>query len=216
MKIIFISHSYPPILGGIENQNFNLVTGLEKIDQVKIKVISNQKGKWFLPFFLPWAFLKTFFLLGSYDACLFGSGVTTPIGRVLRFFHPRKKFFSVIHGLDVTFANKKGLLAKTYKAINIPSIISMNKLFMVGNATIEEATRVGIPRKKCVFIPNGVDFETLKSDGNRGDMEKIFGKKLAGKKLILRLGRFVPHKGTSWFIENIMPRLPENISLVAV
>ena len=45
MKIIFISHSYPPILGGIENQNFNLATGLGKLDQVKIKIISNKKGK---------------------------------------------------------------------------------------------------------------------------------------------------------------------------
>lgn len=215
MKIIFISHSYPPILGGIENQNFNLATGLGKLDQVKIKIISNKKGKWLLPLFLPWAFLKTFFILSNYDACLFGSGVVAPIGRVLRFFHPRKKFFSIAHGLDITFANKKGLLSQIYKVINIPAIGSMNKIIAVGNSTIEEAVKLGISRKKCVFIPNGMDLEKLQSNGTRQDAEKIFGKKLAGKKLILRLGRFVPHKGTSWFINNVMPHLGENIILVA-
>ncbi len=213
MKILFISHSYPPILGGIENQNFNLAKGLK--EKAEVKVIANKKGKWFLPFFIPVTFLQAFFTLGKYDVCLFGSGIMTPLGRVLRFFHPRKKFFSVIHGLDVTFVNKKGFLAKTYKLINIPAIASMHKLFMVGSATIEEAVKVGVPREKCVFIPNGVHWKDLKSESTRGDMEKIFGKKLAGKKVIFRMGRFVPHKGVSWFIENVMPKLPENVVLIA-
>ncbi len=213
MKIIFISHSYPPILGGIENQNFSLANGLGKI--ATVKVIANKKGKWFLPFFIPVTFLRVFFILGKYDACLFGSGVMTPLGRALRFFHPRKKFFSIIHGLDITFSNKKEFLAKIYKLTNLPAIISMNKLFMVGNATIEEAVKVGVPREKCFFIPNGVNQKEMVSDGKRSDMEKIFGKKLVGKKVIFRMGRFVPHKGVSWFIENVMPKLPENIVLIA-
>lgn len=35
------------------------------------------------------------------------------------------------------------------------------------------------------------------------------------KKVILRLARFVPHKGTSWFIENVIPELPENVVMIA-
>ncbi len=57
MKLLFVSHSYPPIKGGIENQNYNLAKGLEKL--IKVKVIANGRGKWFLPFFLSLGFFES-------------------------------------------------------------------------------------------------------------------------------------------------------------
>jgi len=213
MKILFISHSYPPILGGVESQNYNLAQNLAKLTPTKI--IANDRGKWWLPVFVPVTFVRAFFLMTNYDACLVGNGVLAPVAAVLKFFHPRKKFFSVIHGLDLTFAYKKGFLPKIYSLINIPSIKKMDKLFMVGNFTIEEALKIGIPKDRCIFIPNGVPIEDFKKDFSREDMSKLFGEDLKNKKLILRLGRFVPHKGTAWFIKNVMPQLDENIVMVA-
>ena len=213
MKILFISHSYPPILGGVESQNYNLAKSLSEI--AKVKIIANGKGKWWLPIFIPLTFLRAFFLMTNYDVCLMGNGVLAPIGSLLKFFHPKKKFFSVIHGLDITFANKKGLLPKIYKNINIPSIKKLDKLFMVGNFTIEESIKIGILKEKCVFIPNGVPIEGLKKECSRDELSKILGSEIKDKKIILRLGRFVPHKGTAWFIEKIMPRLSENVIMIA-
>jgi glycosyltransferase involved in cell wall biosynthesis len=214
MKILFLSHSYPPILGGVESQNYNLAQGLSKIAQVKI--IANGHGKWWLPVFVPITFIRAFFLMMNCDACLLGNGVLAPMGILLKFFHPKKKIFSVIHGLDITFANKSGVLSKIYKTINIPSIKKLDKLFMVGNFTIESAVKAGIPRENCVFIPNGVFIENLKKEFSREDLSTLWEKNITDKKIILRLGRFVPHKGTAWFIKNIMPRLPENVILFAV
>ncbi|MFO7806829.1 MAG: glycosyltransferase family 4 protein [Candidatus Moraniibacteriota bacterium] len=213
MKILFISHSYPPTVGGIEKQNYELSKELSKI--TKTKIIANRKGKIFLPFFIPWAFLKSFFLMTKYDACLVGSGVLAPVARLLKFFHPKKKFFSVIHGLDITFSQKEGFLPKIYKKINIESLKKLDKLFAVGNATIEEALNAGIDGDICKFIPNGVSEEDLKEKHSRKELEELFGKNLKGKKVILRLARFVPHKGTSWFIENVIPKLPSNVVMIA-
>ena len=209
MKILFISHSYPPLVGGIENQNYNLAEGLSKIAQ--IKVIANKHGKWWLPFFITLTFLRAFFLMANYDVCLFGSGVLTPIGAILKFFHPKKKFFSVIHGLDVTFANKSGFLSKIYKAINIPSIKEMDKLFMVGNFTIKESVKAGILKEKCVFIPNGVPIEKLKKEYSRDELSKIWGSETKDKKIILTSGRLEKRKGVAWFCENVIPKLSKNI-----
>jgi glycosyltransferase involved in cell wall biosynthesis len=86
---------------------------------------------------------------------------------------------------------------------------------MVGNATIEEAVKFGIAREKCKFIPNGINKDDLVENHTRKELSKIFGKKTQGKKVILRLGRFVPHKGTSWFIDNVMPELSKNILMIA-
>ena len=213
MKILFISHSYPPIKGGVESQNYNLAQKLQEATETKI--IANGVGKKFLPIFLPWAFLQAFFLMTKYDVCLLGNGVLAPIGATLKFFHPKKKFFCIVHGLDVNFANREGFLSKVYSKINIHTLKKFNKLFMVGNATIEEAVNIGIDQDLCKFIPNGVNEQDFKESHTRKELSQIYGKNLDDKKVIMRLGRFVPHKGTAWFIENVMPKLPENVVLIA-
>ncbi len=213
MKILFISHSYPPIRGGVESQNYNLAENLKKIADVK--VIANGRGKKYLSVFLPVTLAKMLFLMPRCDACLAGNGVLAPLAAFVKFFHRRKKYFCVVHGLDITFANKKGFLSKIYRAVNIPSLKKLDKLLMVGNATIEEAVKAGIDRRHCVFIPNGVNAGDFCEYHTRGELSEVFGEETGDKKIILRLARFVPHKGTSWFIENVMPKLPQNVRLAA-
>jgi glycosyltransferase involved in cell wall biosynthesis len=213
VRILFISHSYPPVWGGVESQNYNLAENLKKIAEVK--VIANGKGKKYLPIFLPVTLFKMLFLMSKFDACLVGNGVLAPWSAIAKIFHPRKKFFCVVHGLDITFASKRGFLSKIYKNINIPSLKKLDKLLMVGNATIEEAVKIGIKREKCVFIPNGINPEEFAEKHEREDISKILDIDISDKKIIFRLGRFVPHKGTSWFIENVMSKLPEQVIMVA-
>ena len=45
---------------------------------------------------------------------------------------------------------------------------------------------------------------------------KNSGRRLGRQKVILRIARFVPHKGVEWFLRNVLPRLPENYFFVAV
>ncbi len=212
-KLIFISHSFPPLIGGIENQNRDISRGLGEL--VHVKVIANGKGKWFLPIFAPYAFFKALFLMSSYDACLFGSGVVAPLGFFLKLFHPKKKFFSIIHALDIIYAKKKDFLAKIYRFSNIPFIKKMDKLFMVGNASVKEAIDMNFEKEKCIFIPNGIYINNIREEHTRDELEKLVNMDLSEKVVLLRHARFVPHKGTSWFIENVMPKLPENIIMIA-
>ena len=213
MKILFISRAYPPIVGGIEMQNFGIAQALSKISQTKI--IANKKGKKNLLPFLFWATLKSLFILNNYDIVLFGDGVLSPLGAILKFFYRRKKFISIIHGLDITFAHKKSLLGKIYRMINIPCHKRLDKLIMVGQETIREAVKIGIQEDKCVFIPNGLEAEEICYSCSRQDLENLLKINLSGKKIIFRGGRFVKHKGVTWFIKNVMPKLPENFILVA-
>ncbi|MFA6193395.1 MAG: glycosyltransferase family 4 protein [Parcubacteria group bacterium] len=213
MKILFISHSYPPIWGGVESQNFNLAENLKKVAEVK--VIANGKGKIYLPIFLPLTYLRMLFLMFRYDACILGNGVLAPLGEGVKIFHRSKKFFCVVHGLDITFANKKGILSKIYKNVNVVSLKKLDKLLMVGNTTIEEAVKAGIRREHCVFIPNGINPDEFAEKHEKKEISKILGVNIDDKKVIFRLGRFVPHKGTSWFVARVMPNLAENVILVA-
>lgn len=212
-RILFISRAYPPIWGGIEMQNYGIAKALSEITETKI--IANKKGKKFLPFFLPWVALKGLLILSSYDVVLFGDGVLSPLGVFFKVFYPKKKFISVIHGLDITFAHKKSLLGKIYRSINIPSLKKLDKLIMVGNETINQAIKIGISREKCVFIPNGLDTHEIQATYTRQDAEKLLDMDISEKKIMFRGGRIVKHKGVEWFIRNVMPKLPENYILVA-
>ncbi|MDD3498002.1 MAG: glycosyltransferase family 4 protein [Candidatus Moranbacteria bacterium] len=212
-KILFISRAYPPVIGGIENQNYGIGKALSQIAEVRI--IANRRGKKFLPFFILSAYFQSLFSLWKYDVVLFGDGVLSPLGPLLKLFHPKKRFFSIIHGLDITYAQKNTFLGKIYRKINIPSLKKLDKLIMVGNHTISEAEKAGIPKEKCFFIPNGFDLYSIYEKHSRKELEDLLNIRLEGKKVMLRVGRFVRHKGLLWFIKNVMPKLSSDYVLIA-
>jgi len=212
-KILFISRAYPPIIGGIENQNYGIANALKNIAETKI--IANKSGKKNLPFFMPWVFLSSLITFRDYDAVLLGDGVLSLLGAWLKFFYPRKKALSIVHGLDITFACKKSLLGKAYRLINIPCLKKLDRLIMVGQETIKEAVKTGISKDKCVFIPNGLSVEKIAKPHSRSELEKLIDLDLEGKKVIFRGGRFTKHKGVEWFIRNVIPRLSPNYILAA-
>lgn len=213
MKILFISRAYPPVIGGIENQNAGIAKYLAK--ETEVRLLANTRGKRFLPFFLPWVTFRALFLMRRYDALLLGDGVLGPIGALLSIVYPKKKFFSIIHGLDITFAKKKSLMGFLYRAVNIPSLKMLDRLIMVGNETIEQAVLVGINRDYCVFIPNGLDPNELHKHIERAELDTLLSASTQGKKILLRIGRYVRHKGVLWFLENVLPKLPEEYIFVA-
>ncbi|MBU2028938.1 glycosyltransferase family 4 protein [Patescibacteria group bacterium] len=203
MKILFISRAFPPVIGGIENQNYELSLWLKKGS--RIKTIANRLGKKFLPIFLPYALIKSLFLLRKYDVVLLGDAVLCPLGWILKLFYS-KPVISIVHGLDLTYP------LKIYQNFWIRfSVKKMDKLIAVGHETIKAGVRRGIPRDKFVFIPNGVDTQKFLEWHKRQELEKLVGEDLKGKKILLTTGRLVPHKGVAWFCQRVVSRLPDNV-----
>lgn len=200
-------------MGGIERQNFELAQSLGRVADVTI--VANTKGKKFLPLFLPYAMFRIIWDLSRHDVVLLGDGVLAPLGAVARIIMPKKRVFAVIHGLDVTFCQKKSLMGRVYRAVNIPSLRRLDRLIMVGRHTIDEAVKVGVDRERCTFIPNGLYPDEIREPHTRKELAELIDMDLGGKKVILRVGRFVPHKGTAWFIDKVMPLLSQEYVLVA-
>jgi len=205
MKILFISRAHPPIVGGIENQNYELGKHLSKIAQVKI--IANRYGKKFLPIFLPYVSIKALFLMPKFEVLLLGDGVLGIVGfLVKKFYGSRKKVVCICHGLDLTYFF--WLYQKLWVKKFIPAL---DKLIAVGNETIRQGVKRGILEEKFVFIPNGINPEKHIGNYSRADLEKIVGEKLEGKKVILTSGRLAKRKGVAWFIRQVMPKLADNV-----
>ncbi len=212
MKILFISRAFPPITGGIENQNAALAEWLPK--HATVRTLANHGGKAALPWFLPLVLIQSLFLLRNYDAVLLGDGVLAPLGFVLKLFYPKKVVVSVLHGLDITFATKKGFLPRFYAAINIPCLKKLDLVITVSRETKETAEKAGVSPEKCIVINNGIDPKMLSGNFTRGELAELLGKDIQDKSVIVRVGRYVEHKGNEWFIRNVMSLLPDNVILV--
>ena len=218
MKILFISRAYPPVKGGIENQNYELGKWLFEIAEVKI--IANKRGRKFLPLFAPYALAKALFLLPKYDIVLLGDGTLALLGWVIKLFS-KKPVATVLHGLDINWNSSSlgvwyekaliGLYQNFWTKVFLPKF---DKYFAVGNETIRVGVAHGLDEKKFVFIPNGVDTEKYFAPHSREELVKILGIDLANKKVILTSGRLARRKGVAWFIRNVLPKLDRNVIYV--
>ncbi|HBP00687.1 MAG TPA: TetR family transcriptional regulator [Candidatus Moranbacteria bacterium] len=220
MKILFISRAFPPVVGGIENQNYELSKWLPKVDGMEVETIANTRGRKFLPFFAPYALAKTLFLLPKYDAVLLGDGVLAVLGWLIKLFS-NKPVISVVHGLDINWNSKslgvwyEKLLVAIYQKLWVGVFLKkIDRFIAVGNETVNVAVKHGISEKKVVFIPNGVDTEKFIGDHSREKLAEILKENLEGKHVILTSGRLAKRKGVAWFIENVMPILPFNVLYV--
>ncbi|MFZ1654436.1 MAG: glycosyltransferase family 4 protein [Candidatus Moraniibacteriota bacterium] len=215
MKILFVSRAFPPTIGGIEQQNADLARFLG--DRCELTLIANRRGKSFLPVFLPWALFRVLWLLPRHDILLLGDGVLAPIGFIAKCFNSKKAIVSVLHGLDLTFARKSGWLAHVYARLNLPALRSLTGAICVSQETKRVALSVGLSAERCFVVPNGIDTDAfvVRHEHTRAALETLLGKDIAGRQIILRLGRFVEHKGVEWFIRNVVPKLPASVLFVA-
>ncbi len=201
-RILFISHTYPPIVGGVESQNFELYTWLSKIAEVKL--LANRK-RWFIPFFLKYAGLYALTFGRKYDAILLGSCILGNVAWTIKKFS-KIPVITVAHGLDLTWKNK--IYQKLWIKIFLKSV---DKFICVGNETVRIAKEKNIPENRLVFIPNGIDTNKFLGEHSQEELERIIGEKLNGRKTILTTGRLAVHKGVDWFCENVMPKMGDNV-----
>jgi len=215
MKILFISRAFPPIKGGIENQNYELSKWLSEVAEVKI--IANRKGRKFLPIFAPYALVKIIFLLPKYDVVMFGDGTLALLGWIIKLVS-KKPVLTVLHGLDINYNSAslkvwyEKLLISLYQNLWIKIFLhKFDKYFAVGNETIHTGIAHGLEKDKFVFIPNGVDTDKYFAPHSRDELAKILGIDIEGKNVLLTSGRLARRKGVAWFIRNVLPKLDPSI-----
>ncbi len=205
LKILFVSRAFPPIVGGIENMNYELSQWLPKY--AKTKTIANTMGKIALPFFIPWMFFRLLFTMRKYDVLLLGDSLLAILGWWIKQFFPKKKVISIAHGLDITYSNP--LYQIFWTDYFFPKC---DKFISVGNQTIHELSIRNVSKQKCKFIPNGItpdNFVNFKA--TRNDLITLIGNKFENNRFILTSGRLVKRKGVAWFIRNVLPNLPNDI-----
>lgn len=224
MRLLFISHSFPPPgrplanVGGMQRVAMELHGALKKHPRVELRdVLLRTSWRWThartAPFLARagwrlWQMARR----GAVDAVLFSSMVTAglalPLRRVLR--ANGVACGAIAHGRDVT------LPVVPYQWL-LPRIFgALDGVFPVSRATGAACRRRGLPARKMRVVPNGVDPARFAPPEDpkaaRRELLDAFGASLPdGGLLLCSVGRHVKRKGFDWFAGRVLPRLPEGV-----
>lgn len=224
MRLLFVSHSFPPKnapmsnVGGMQRVATELHASLEDRDDVFVKTIALRSSwKWVHVKAVPFLVCLAARLGRATDrfhadTILFTS-MTTALPLLIAGPALKKKgvrLAAIVHGLDVTDPNPAYQLAVRRLCQMLDAVMPVSR------ATGEELVARGLPRHKVHVVPNAVDLSRFESVSERRG--KSTGISIEGAPplpedafLIVTVGRQVRRKGFAWFIENVMPKLPERV-----
>ncbi len=145
----------------------------------------------------------------SFDLVLGGSGLVSPVTSLLaRRAKARSAIF--VHGLDLVVDNW------VYQTFFIPFLRRHDRIVANSRNTRTLASDKGCPAKRIEIVNPGSTIPPNSLLERTDAVREEFG--LAGKKVVLFVGRMVPRKGLAEFLENAWPRiidaLPNAILLV--
>ena len=208
MEILFVSHKYPPATGGMEKQSYELIQGMHEFATVRKIVYTGEES--YLQFFRKLN-KRINSMLQQYPgirlihfndglmaaACLWHKGYS----------HLRRVV--TVHGLDVVFP------LAIYQRFILPRFNRYDQIIAVSQATAKEAVYRGIDQNKIFVIPNGIDHKL--QFGIDLEVAHAFRKKYnlqKDDKILVLLGRPVKRKGFSWFIREVLPKLPKEYKVL--
>lgn len=196
----------------------DLFTALHEHDSVALRS-SVLRSSW------RWTHLKTLPFMAStiskiyqmaerreIDAVLFSSMVTAslavPLQRHLRRYGVTTA--AIVHGRDVT------LNVTPYQRF-IPRIFSsLDAVLPVSRATGDACLERGLRLDKLFVVPNGVAVHRFngssRAAARAGLLDRFGGSNLPERGLLLcSVGRQVKRKGFAWFVQEVMPLLPNDV-----
>ncbi len=226
MRLLFVSHSFPPPdapmsnVGGMQRVATELHAALEKRDDVAMRTLA-LRSSW------KWVHLRAGLFLASLavrlrrearaheaDAILFTS-ITTALPLLLasrRLKSRGIRLAAIAHGLDVTDPNPAYQMA-VRRLCRVLDVV-----MPVSRATGKELIARGLSRGRMQVVPNAVDVDRFTrdtADQTREPTSKIESAPSlpVDAFLLVGVGRLVRRKGFAWFIENVMPKLPDRVVL---
>ena len=207
MEILFITHKYPPTIGGMEKQSFELTSRMIKKHKVHLIAYTGEGSRlmWFLS--LKKKVKKLLAEHSEIEIIHLNDGLMASACRWL------KKVTDIpvvvtYHGLDITFPSD------IFQRRIVKQLHGFEGAICVSNATASACLERGFDKKRVFTVLNGVDHDLadIPVDINfKSRVEKSLGISLEGKKIVLTMGRAVKRKGFSWFLRNVLPGLDKNV-----
>ncbi|TFH42773.1 MAG: glycosyltransferase family 1 protein [Chrysiogenales bacterium] len=207
MEVLFITHKYPPSIGGMEKQSYELINGAAKSCKVHTLIYDNRSSK--VRFLLSIRRRVKEILKKNPGISLihFNDGLMAFFGLTVKKI-TALPLLVTLHGLDIVFPSR------LFQRIVVGKFKKLDGVIAVSQATARECITRGFERDRVYVVRNGVDIDMSlinKQPLFLKTLEKKLGVPLKDKKILVSVGRSVRRKGFSWFMTRVLPRLDESI-----
>lgn len=209
MEVLFVSYKYPPSIGGMQKQSYELISGFEAQGGMH-KLVHNYQGYVFI-FFLSLFFRIPYMLIKhpGIDVIHFNDGVCGLCCIWVRLI-TRRKLSVTYHGLDLVFPNR------LYQFLIRKWMIHFDVLIAVSEYTKSLCVEKGFDKSKVFTVLNGVSTNDLCQPELVSQKYKtiIHRARQSGKSIITAIGRPVSRKGFVWFVKEVLPKLNSHIFIL--
>ena len=214
MEILFISHKYPPTIGGMEKQCYELIRHTAKNQTVHQLVFTGEHESKFTFFFqLKKRVKKILKANPNIDIIHLNDGLMGLFCTWLKSYTDIPVAIT-FHGLDLVFPNR------LYQQRIRKHFSKFDAAICVSTATANECIARNFPKEKVFVVPNGVDHELADHNFDNSATRKFIQEKydldLSNKKIIVTLGRPVKRKGFSWFLDQVARQLNDDIVILMI
>lgn len=217
LRVLYVSHSFPPRdaplqnVGGMQRVATELHDALREHPDATVRSLLLQ-ATWRMNHILTGPFLAGLLYRiprrvrdHRIDVVLFTSMVTASLAVLLTRLlgEERPALVGIAHGRDVTlpFPPYQWLVRRVFG--------QLDAVLPVSEATGEACRARGLSADRCHVVPNGVRPERFRNghDPSLAPKPDPSGSELA----LCSVGRQVERKGFLWFVDEVMPRLPEDV-----
>ncbi|MGB4416007.1 MAG: glycosyltransferase family 4 protein [Paludibacter sp.] len=211
-EILCITHKYPPFIGGMEKQSYELIKGLSAYYTTRLIAYQGNENKilWFIKLrSRVKAILKkhpNIKLIHLNDGTMgFASLWLQNITRI--------PVVVTYHGLDITYP------VDFFQNRLVPKLRKYNGAICVSEFTRQECLKRGFDEKTTFTVNNGVEHSLGDIPYDETIVQRLrseYNIDVSNKKVIVSTGRPVKRKGFSWFLKNVMPLLDEDILFLMI
>lgn len=205
-RILFITRVFPPQVGGMERLSYNIINKIKEFTE--IYAIVNYKGKFFLPLFIIYAFFRSIFLVRKVECVHYSDATLAILGFFIKKIYKKPIVYNV-HGLDLAYPSR---IYQWYLKV----FFQPDKLICISHYTESLVHQRGY--RNTVVIPLGINSKDFNKEvtTNIKKISKRLKFPIINKKIIITVGRLIERKGVAWFVDKVVPQLPQDVIYLVI
>lgn len=205
LSVVYVTRKWAPAIGGMETYSLRLTEELRNYANVSVIALRGRDdgsppSMLSLAAF-PFRFITTWLSVGrDADILHVGDMALWPFALVTKLMGKRPAIILSAHGTDVSYPRRGGLKGRLYGAYLKLGSSLLRSATVIANSHATEAVAGETGWSTSKVVPLATDLRP-KARARHADHHLLF------------VGRLIPLKGLSWFVREVLPSLPDGISL---
>lgn len=202
---LFVTRKWPPAVGGMETWSVHMARELALLGPVTVSALPGRRGgrppAWWQLMLFPFTVLRDYLAMPTRPAVVhLGDMALWPLALLIG---RRRRVVLSAHGTDVAYHRRGGIKGRLYGWYLRLGARTMRRVAVIANSSASAAVARETGWRTDAIVPLGTDLSAPHPacEAPIHDDAIVFA------------GRLVARKGCGWFVREVMPLLPQGMTL---